>query len=190
MSTEQEDRDLMLAYARGDAAAFDALYARHSVALYRFLKNSCSSEALAHELYQDIWLRVIKARQNYSQESPFNAWLYRIARNRLTDHYRQQSRIDAHETAQDPDSPMSSVSTLVSSPLSPEVVASLGQQREALDHALQQLPATQREALLLRHIVGMSVKEVAEMLDQGAETVKSRLRYGTARLRSLLQELS
>lgn len=190
MSTEQEDRDLMLAYARGDAPAFDKLYAIHSQALYRFVKNSCASEALAHELYQDIWMRVINARTSYSPKAPFRAWLYRIARNRLTDHYRQQSRIDTHETAEDPDAMASQVSPLVTTPLSPELVASLSQQNEILDKALLQLPAAQREAVLLRHIVGMSVKEVAEMMDQGVETVKSRLRYGTAKLRSLLQELS
>lgn len=190
MSTEQEDCDLMLAYAQGDAAAFDRLYAIHGPALYRFLRSACASEALAQELYQDIWLRVIHARRRYSPEAPFKAWLYRIARNRLTDHYRQQSRIDAHETSEETDDMEQTVSTLVATPLSPETVASLGQRTEFIDQALQQLPAVQREALLLRHIVGMSVREVAEIMDQGAETVKSRLRYGTARLRSLLQELS
>ncbi len=180
----------MLAYARGDAEAFDRLYARHGQPLYRFVKRSCASEALAHELYQDIWMRVIHARKTYSPEAPFRAWLFRIARNRLTDHYRQQSRIDSHETAEDPDAMASQVSPLTSTPLSPEVVASLGQESEVLERALQQLPAVQREAVLLRHMVGMSVKEIAEVMDQGAETIKSRLRYGTARLRLILQELA
>ncbi len=190
MSSEQEDGDLMLAYAKGDAAAFDHLYANHGASLYRFVKSSCASEALAHELYQDIWLRVIHSRKTYSPEAPFRAWLFRIARNRLTDHYRQQSRIDAHETAEDPEAPASPLSPLTSTPLSPEVIASLAQESDRLAGALQQLPVVQREAVLLRHMVGMSVKEIAEVMDQGAETVKSRLRYGTARLRLILQESS
>lgn len=182
-----DECQLMAAYADGDAAAFEQLHARHRQNLFRFVENSCGNPALAHELYQDIWMNVIRSRQSYRLEVPFNAWLYRIARNRLVDHYRQQRMVMSDV---DVDTQASTLSVLMPGTLTPEEVAIMSQRTELLGTALQSLPEAQREAILLRHIAGMSLSEVASVVDQGMETVKSRLRYGTSRLRSLLQELS
>lgn len=186
--TDRDDGQLMTAYAGGDAVAFEQLYARHKQALYRYVRNSCGNEAVAHELYQDIWLNIIKGRNTYQAQSPFNAWLYRIARNRLIDHYRQQPAIA--DSPLDPNMPTSQMSPLVITPLTPEEMTHLSERSDVLHTALQTLPVAQREAMLLRHIAGMSLQEIAELLDEGAETIKSRLRYATARLRTVLQELS
>ena len=188
MTTDRDDAQLMRAYAHGDAAAFEQLYARHKQALFRYVRNSCGNEAVAHELYQDIWLHVIKGRSTYHAESPFNAWLYRIARNRLIDHYRKQPAIA--DSPLDPNLPVSQLSNLVTTPLRPDEIADLSERAHVLHAAVQALPAAQREAVLLRHIAGMSLQEVADLLGEGTETIKSRLRYATAKLRSHLQELS
>lgn len=178
----------MKAYADGDTAAFETLYTRHKQALFRYVRHSCNNEAVAHELYQDIWLHVVKGRESYRLESPFRAWLYRIARNRLIDHYRQQPALA--DSALDPESNISQLSTLTTTPLTPEEVAVLGQRIQVLHAALQNLPTAQRESMLLRYIAGMSVKEISELVSEGAETIKSRLRYATAKLRLQLKELS
>ncbi|HET7730892.1 MAG TPA: sigma-70 family RNA polymerase sigma factor, partial [Usitatibacter sp.] len=78
----------MLAYAGGDAAAFEALYARHKGALYRFVLRSVKARGEAEELFQDIWMRVIDARARYAPQAKFTTWLYTIAHNRLVDHWR------------------------------------------------------------------------------------------------------
>ena len=57
-----EDETLMLAYARGDAAAFERLYARHKGPTYRYLLRHTSNRATADELHQDVWMRVVRAR--------------------------------------------------------------------------------------------------------------------------------
>ncbi len=180
----------MLAYAAGDAAAFDQLYSRHRHALYQFAYNSCNSEATARELYQDVWLRVVKNRDRYQHGTPFNAWLYRIARHRVIDHYRAQSRKPAMAQATDLDDTYTNVSSLFAMPLMPDEIASLTQRSDILGSALQSLPDVQREAVLLRHIAGMSISEVASVVNVGVETVKSRLRYAVVKLRSTLQEYS
>lgn len=187
MSSAQ-DSELMLAYIGGNTEAFESLYSRHKRPLYQFIMNSCGNEALAHELYQDVWLRVINSCASYTSDAPFNAWLYRIARNRLIDHYRQKVPPETEFMYMDEEH--SPIATLVSQPLSPEEIASLTQRADVLTAALQKLPPAQREVMLLRHIAGMSVKEVAELLNEGAETVKSRLRYAVTKIRSQLQELA
>src|SRR5256885_17038221 len=82
------DEHLMLAYAGGDAAAFEALYARHKGSLLRFVLRSVKGEALAEELFQEIWMRAIEARERYRPEAKFTTWLFTIAHNRIVDHWR------------------------------------------------------------------------------------------------------
>lgn len=180
----------MLAYAAGDVAAFEQLYALHRRALFQFLLNSCGNEAIAREHYQDVWLRVVKNRSSFQPGTPFNAWLYRIARHRVIDHYRAQKRVPPITAASEMDDTYTNVSSLFAMPLMPDEIASLTQRSDSLSEALQLLPDVQREAVLLRHIAGMSVSEVASVVDVGVETVKSRLRYAVVKLRSTLQEYS
>jgi RNA polymerase sigma-70 factor (ECF subfamily) len=82
------DEQLMLAYAGGDAAAFEALYARHKGPLFRFVLRSVKGQAQAEELFQEVWMRAIEARARYRPEAKFSTWLYTIAHNRLVDHWR------------------------------------------------------------------------------------------------------
>src|SRR5512137_1725349 len=85
------DEALMRAYGRGDARAFEALYARHKGATYRyFLRHAAGDTATADELHQDLWLRVIGARERYEAHAKFSTWLYTLARHRLVDHWRSR----------------------------------------------------------------------------------------------------
>ena len=68
----------MLAYRQGDAGAFETLYARHKGPLYRFMLRSVKERALAEELYQEIWMRVIEARGRYSVQAKFIPGSYTI----------------------------------------------------------------------------------------------------------------
>jgi RNA polymerase sigma-70 factor (ECF subfamily) len=76
---EAPDEELMLAYRQGDAGAFEALYARHKGPVYRFVLRAVKERALAEELYQEIWMRVIEARARYAVQAKFTTWLYTIA---------------------------------------------------------------------------------------------------------------
>ena len=89
----------MLAYRQGDAGAFATLYARHKGPLYRFVLRSVKDRALAEELYQEIWMRVIEARGRYAVQAKFTTWLYTIAHHRITDHWRKRGlqSVDAEE---------------------------------------------------------------------------------------------
>src|SRR5260221_9358711 len=90
---EASDEELMLAYRDGNPGAFDTLYARHKGGLFRYVLRGVKLRAVAEELYQEIWIRVIEARQRYAPSARFATWLYTIAHNRLVDHRRQKERI-------------------------------------------------------------------------------------------------
>ena len=105
-SAATSDEDLMLAYAAGDAAAFDALYARHKGGVYRYLLRQCRPGVAVDELFQDVWMNLIRARASYTPTAKFATYLYRLAHNRLIDHYRASGQVrlvsaddEAHEEA-------------------------------------------------------------------------------------------
>ena len=177
---EPADETLMLAYAAGDASAFEQLYARHRGPLYRFLLRHLREPALADEFFQDTWQRVISAREGWKPEAAFGTWLYRIAHNRLNDHWRASKHrpaapVDADErTARVPDHD------------TPERQLSEFEQRRQLQLAMDELPPEQREVVLLRLEQELTLEEIGEITGVGRETVKSRLRYAMDRLRTRL----
>lgn len=176
----------MLAYRDGDAAAFETLYARHRVRLYRHLSHQCGDARVAEELFQDIWLRVINARADYEVSAKFATWLYRIAHHRLIDHYRRHAR----ETARQWDDETLTVEDFPAPPEETPIRQVERLQLQArLGAALAELPAPQREAFLLAEEGGLSLDEIARATGTGRETAKSRLRYAMNRLRQSLKDL-
>jgi len=177
----------MLAYQDGDIDSFNELYRRHKTPLYRFMVSSCSTESIGAELYQDVWARVVNGRHGYSSTAPFAAWLYRIARNRIVDSYRSTKANPVSGSVQfDEDAHVTQLQT----PLQPDELTELANREDALSAALATLPENQREVVLLRHIAGFSLQEIAELLNENSETVKSRLRYAFTKLRKQLRVLA
>jgi RNA polymerase sigma-70 factor (ECF subfamily) len=184
MGTDNKnDEELMLAYAQGDALAFDELYRRARGMLYRFILRSVPERAVADELFQDTWSRAIQARARYRAESKFTTWLLQIAHNLIVDHLRRQRpQADASETEH--------VLGLLNAPERerPEEVLSEFEQRRRLQLALEALPDEQRVAFLLRMESDLSLEDIAQVTGAGHETVKSRLRYAFAKIRERLAE--
>jgi RNA polymerase sigma-70 factor (ECF subfamily) len=182
------DEDLMLAYAAGDAAAFDALYLRHKGGVYRYLLRQCRGNATADELFQDVWMNLIRARATYAPTAKFTTWLYRLAHNRLIDHYRASGHLTL--VSADDEANEETVAALPGARGDdPEVRAENRELGERLRTAVAALPPAQREAFLLQQEAGLSLAEIAELTGVGTETVKSRLRYALAKLRRDLDDL-
>ena len=184
------DALLMLAYARGDNPAFDRLYERHRGGTYRFFLRSVRDPALAQELLQDLWMSLVRVRATYQIQARFTTWLYRMAHNRLIDHYRRSSVVELVALDADGDDAADGGS--------PGGVADAGPQpdqsaagRQAARHLLalvDALPAAQREAFLLQEEGGLSLEQIGAATGAGVETVKSRLRYAITRLRAGMKE--
>jgi RNA polymerase sigma-70 factor (ECF subfamily) len=188
---EPEDEALMLAYAAGDAGAFDTLYARHRGGLYRYFLRHVKSAGTADEMFQDVWLNMIRVRASYAPTAKFSTWLYTLAHHRLVDHWRAHGRVALVSIDNDDDPlPRAETEALVAPRTTqPDVRAAAGQVGTRLLAALGALPDDQRDAFLLQHEGGHSLVEIAAITGVGAETVKSRLRYATAKLRTALGDL-
>ena len=88
-AASDSDEDLMEAWVAGTAGAFEQLYARYRLRLYRHLLRHLRDNSLADELFQDVWQRIIAARGQWRPEGSFASWLFAIAHHRLGDHWRR-----------------------------------------------------------------------------------------------------
>ena len=198
-----DDDALMAAYAGGDASAFERLYERHQAALYRYVRRVLGGALASHadEVFQDAWLRVVHARERWApQGASFRTWLFTLAHHRAVDVLRRSGREVSIHQGDDDDSggePWQPEADAGSAAwqLWPAPAASTvdsGDQLfwrragERLLQCLDQLPLPQRSAFLLHHEDGLPLGEVAQALEVGFETAKTRLRYAMSKLRTCM----
>jgi RNA polymerase sigma-70 factor (ECF subfamily) len=168
------DETLMLRYGEGDVSAFTELYQRHKDGLYRFVLRSAHEPALAEDVAQETWTAVIRGAADYRVEAAFRTWLYTIARRKLTDHHRRQQR-----------APTDSLDHSPTEIHAPGAALEEHVQVQRLLQLITELPEDQRQAFVLKE-EGFSLREIAGILDSGEETLKSRIRYARATLRSAM----
>ena len=174
---ELSDEKLMQRYAKGDAKAFDELYARHRGPLYRYFIRQVSDRTTANDLYQGAWEKIIRSRDRYRVSSNFSVWMYAIAHNHLVDHYRSMrpaERLAMEEFSDQRPGPVEDVID--------------GEQNEQLLAGICALPEEQRTTLLLKLETGLKMEEIARVTGVSTETVKSRLRYAVGKLKRSLVE--
>ena len=180
MDDAPEDSALMLRYRDGDVAAFELLYKRHNDALFRYLFRLCHHRDTAEDIFQEVWGKIIKARENYRPTAKFTTFLYRVAHNCFIDHIRRNKRhtqiadVDPDQQADPGDLP--------------EMQTERSLARSRLLEALQQLPDEQRDVFLLREEAGLNLDQIASITATNRETIKSRLRYATNKLRTAIDE--
>jgi len=172
----KSDESLMRQYQNGDSVAFDVLYQRHKDKLFNFVYQSCQNRAAVEDIAHDSWMAVIRTIDSYEPTARFTTYLYRIARNKIIDHWRKPHIADDNTLEADGVSLSEAVTGTIS-----HGVEQL-QMINSLMTALQQLPADQREAFLLKE-EGFSQQEIADITDSKPETVKSRVRYARKQLR-------
>lgn len=177
--SERADEELLAAYARGDAAAARALTQRLAPRVlahaYRMLGGD---RAEAEDVTQEALLRLWKAAPEWRPgEARVTTWLYRVTANLCIDRMRKRKRIGTDIDA------VPEVADAAPS------VATQMQQRaraEALQGALDALPDRQKQAVILRHIEGLSNPEIAEIMDIGARAVESLTARGKRALEAVL----
>ncbi len=184
----------MLRYGAGDITAFDTLFTRHEMGVWRYVFRSVQAADVADDLLQDVWFAVARQALAYQPTARFKTWLFTLAHNRLVDHFRTSKNhvsLERVDTDDEDQGQLQLADTLAAdSAFGPLRQLQSREQAAALICAVESLPAVQREAFLLQAEAGMAVEEIARTTGVSFETVKSRLRYARNTLRQQLQEFA
>jgi RNA polymerase sigma-70 factor, ECF subfamily len=179
-----DDADLVRAAAGGDRDAFDELVRRHQSAIVNLARAMTGGREDAEDLAQEVFIRAWKGLGRFRGESQFRTWLHGIALNVIRTHRGRLARLRAMFFTR----PAGAEHDPVDSAAVDDRVDDALALRQRIDRALAQLPATLREALVLRDVQGFEYREIAEALGVPIGTVESRIFRARQRLRPLLRE--
>jgi RNA polymerase sigma-70 factor (ECF subfamily) len=190
----RSDEELMSAFRDGEADAFDALVFRHRRGLFNFLFRSVHNRSRAEELLQDVFLRVIRAKDRYERTARFSTWVYTIARNICVDEsrrakFRQHASLEEKRSSRGGSGGVSILDMTSAEQVSTDEAAQGPQLRDRMAQAVDLLPEDQREVFLMRQLAGLSFKEIGQVVGAPENTVKSRMRYALEKLRGELADL-
>lgn len=180
--SQDPDSLLMMRYRDGDTRAFEDLYERYKGPLYRYFLRYGQDQRWAEELYQEVWIKIIRTRNRYKPLAKFSTYLYQLAHNCLIDHVRRQSRRPHLVSSENRQEPVDGEHSL-------EGTIAVTQAKHLFAKALAELPSEQREAFVLREESGLSLEQIAKVTGVGQETAKSRLRYANQKLKGLVSKI-
>lgn len=181
----ESDEDLIAAYLRGDEGAFARLVGRHLTAAYSFTLRFVGNENDAEDIVQESFLKVWKNINRYSAKSAgFKTWLMHIVRNTAIDYLRKRKHLP-FSSFEDEEGNNIFDNLADEAPHSEELLAQ-AEDIKSIERAVLQLSPAYREVLLLYYGSGLTLEEVAAVLQTPVNTVKSRHRRSVAALRKLL----
>lgn len=183
------DEELVSAYLEdGDERAFRQLVERHQDRIFGFLMGMVKDRAVANDLFQETFLRVVNAMQegSYTQQGQWLSWVMRIARNAAIDHIRKQKKW--RDVSREDDDRRSFWDTLEAETPHADEELHRSEQRDWLDEHIQELPPEQREVLLLRQETDLTFREIAELTEVSINTALGRMRYALKNLRKMIKK--
>jgi RNA polymerase sigma factor (sigma-70 family) len=169
-AADEHERVLIAAVRRGSREAVAALFAAHWRGLWRAAFVILADDNAAEDVAQEAFLAALAGLERYDERRPFGPWARRIAVNRALDELRSRRRRADRERASEP-------------PWREELAEDLGE----LVSALEQLSLERRVPIVLHHLLGYRVEEIAELVGVPAGTVGSRMSRGLAQLRTSLE---
>lgn len=184
----RSDGELMVAFQEGDQEAFALLYDRHTRALINFFYKMCYDRALAEDLTQDTFLKLLRSRGKYRPEASFKTFLYTVAKNLWIDRHRSlkaaPKTVSAEIRAREDGATLGELAEAATD--SPVERVADREAAEIVRRALLDLPEAQRLVFVMAEAQGLRYREISEVLGIPVGTVKSRMNAAVTTLRGLL----
>jgi len=172
-SDDEENVRLMLRVKEGDMRAFEQLVELHQRAVIGTVARMLNNHEDAHDIAQQVFVRVWRSAERYERSAKFTTWLYTIMKNLVFNEMRRRGRkrevsMEAREEEQHIEIPASDRHN-------PDTVVQQSELESAIDRAIQSLPEKQRLAVLLRRHEDAPYEQICEVLGMSLPAVKSLL---------------
>ncbi|MEL1247646.1 RNA polymerase sigma factor [Flavobacterium helocola] len=180
------DAVLVKNYISGDESALASLINRHQSKIYGFIYSKIGDRDLSDDIFQDTFIKVIKTLKtsSYNEEGKFLPWVMRIAHNLVVDHFRKAKKMPFQRETEE----YSIFNYMTDNSLNIEGQIITAQVESDLAKLLEELPADQKEVLVMRMYQDLSFKEIADLTGVSINTALGRMRYALLNLRKIIEK--
>jgi RNA polymerase sigma factor (sigma-70 family) len=181
-----QDSALVSSYIKGDESALEILIKRHKQKIYSFIYSKVYDRDVAEDIFQDTFIKVIRTlkRGAYNEEGKFLPWVMRISHNLVIDFFRKNNRMPKFTNTDE----FNIFSVLSDTSLNAESSIIKEQVETDVRRLVDELPADQREVLLMRIYEDLSFKEISDKTGVSINTALGRMRYALINLRKIIDK--
>ena len=181
-----DDATLVNDYIAGNEAALATLIKRHQSKIFGFIYSKVGDRDLADDIFQDTFIKVIRTLKSnaYNEEGKFLPWVMRIAHNLIVDHFRRNKKMPLYRETEE----FSIFSIMTDDAMTIENKLISDQVARDLRQLVEELPADQKEVLMMRLYQDMSFKEISEATGVSINTALGRMRYALLNLRKVIDK--
>jgi RNA polymerase sigma-70 factor (ECF subfamily) len=185
-SVQTPDSLLVHNYIKGDEKALTILINRHKSKIFGFIYSKVSDKDISNDIFQDTFIKVIKTlkSKSYNEEGKFLPWVMRIAHNLIIDHFRFNKKMPMFRETEE----FSIFSIMSDNALTIENKIIQDQVEIDLRKLIEELPADQKEVLVMRMYQDMSFKEISEITGVSINTALGRMRYALLNMRKVIEK--
>lgn len=180
------DALLVKKYDEGDENALTVLINRHQSKIFGFIYSKIPDRDISNDIFQDTFIKVIRTlkSQSYNEEGKFLPWVMRIAHNLIIDHFRKNKKMPMFRETEE----FSIFSVMTDDSLTVENKIIRDQVEVDLKKVIEELPADQKEVLVMRMYQDMSFKEISEVTGVSINTALGRMRYALMNMRKVIDK--
>lgn len=180
------DALLVKNYVAGDENALASLIKRHQSKIYGFIYSKVGDRDVSEDIFQDTFIKVIKTLKSnaYNEEGKFLPWVMRIAHNLIVDYFRKNKKMPMFRETEE--FSIFSIMTDNNPNIEAQMIAS--QVESDLQKLIEELPADQKEVLVMRIYQDLSFKEISELTGVSINTALGRMRYALLNLRKVIEK--
>ncbi|PKH67419.1 RNA polymerase subunit sigma-24 [Flavobacterium sp. ALD4] len=183
---QSPDALLVQDYVAGNEEALSTLIKRHESRIYGFIYSKISDKDISNDIFQDTFIKVIKTLKSnsYNEEGKFLPWVMRISHNLIIDHFRRNKKMPLFRETEE-----FSIFSIMSDD-SPTIENKIIADQVEMDikKLIEELPADQKEVLVMRMYQDMSFKEISEITGVSINTSLGRMRYALMNLRKVIDK--
>jgi RNA polymerase sigma-70 factor (ECF subfamily) len=185
-TTPIDDATLVNNYIAGNEKALEILIKRHQSKIFGFIYSKVGDRDISDDIFQDTFIKVIRTLKSnsYNEEGKFLPWVMRIAHNLIVDHFRRNKKMPMYRETEE----FSIFSIMTDDSLTIENKLISDQVTKDLQLMLEELPADQKEVLIMRMYQDMSFKEISEVTGVSINTALGRMRYAVLNLRKVIDK--